>query len=87
MSNKSIKRTDKEFCHAVLQFRDLLLSGREAYAKGRAYDAVELQNKAITLGSKALPRFEEHSLVKAHALVKLGLAYSAICTDFATGEE
>lgn len=87
MAPKSSKRAEKEFRRNAMQFRDLLLDGRELYAKGRAHAAVDLQKKALDLGTKVLPRFEENSLVKAHVLVELGLAYSAICTDFATGKE
>lgn len=66
------------------QFRSLLLTAREDYAKGRSYDAVNLQRQALELGQEVFPRFDDHSLVKAHALVELGLATSAIMTDFAS---
>jgi hypothetical protein len=64
------------------QFRQLLTDGRKKYASGRSFDAVEKFEKALALGTTNLPRFNENSLVKAHALVELGLACSAVCTDF-----
>lgn len=69
------------------QFCQMLLHARKEYSKGRSYEAVELQNEAIQFGEENLPRFNENSLVKAHALVDMGLAKSAIMSDFATGEE
>ena len=76
----------RDFHATAHEFRELLLKGREEYAKGRSYAAVELQNEALKLGSEKLPRFED-SLTKAHALIELALAKSAIQTDFATGDE
>ncbi len=67
-------------------FREMILSARKEYAKGRSYAAVELQEEAIQYGIKNLPTFEEDSLVKGHVLVELALARSAILTDFATGD-
>ncbi len=69
------------------RFRQMLLHARKEYSKGRSYEAVELQNEALQFGEENLPHFNENSLVKAHALVDLGLAKSAIMSDFATGEE
>eukprot|EP00554_Chaetoceros_debilis_P006062 CAMPEP_0194076180 /NCGR_PEP_ID=MMETSP0149-20130528/3024_1 /TAXON_ID=122233 /ORGANISM="Chaetoceros debilis, Strain MM31A-1" /LENGTH=569 /DNA_ID=CAMNT_0038756851 /DNA_START=66 /DNA_END=1775 /DNA_ORIENTATION=+ len=69
------------------QFRNILLKARKEYAKGRSYDAVEMQKEAIQLGEENLPRFNENSFVKAHALIDMGLALSAIATDFASGDE
>lgn len=69
------------------EFRALLHSARKLYAKGRAYEAVAIQDQAIALGSEKLTRFDDNSLVKAHALMELALAKSAIQTDFARGEE
>ncbi|KAL7533161.1 hypothetical protein ACHAXR_005856, partial [Thalassiosira sp. AJA248-18] len=77
----------QDFHTPIAEFRALLLSGRKEYSKGRAYDAVELQTQALTLGAAKIPRFNDDSLVKAHALMELGLAKSAIQTDFASGEE
>lgn len=71
----------------ISEFRSLLSTARETYAKGRSFDAADLQKQALSFGSKNLPRFEDSSLVKAHALLELGLATSAICTDFAQGKE
>jgi len=68
------------------QFKDLLLRARQEYAKGRSYNAVEIQTEALELGS-VMPRFNDNSFVKAHALLELALAKSAIQTDFATGDE
>ena len=42
-----------------------------------------MQKEALSFGSSNLPRFDDHSLVKAHALVELGLASSAVMTDYA----
>lgn len=69
------------------EFRTLLLMARQEYAKGRSYDAVKMQKQALSFGSAKLPRFDDNSLVKAHALVELGLASSAVMTDFAQGDE
>lgn len=78
----------REFHSNANKFRSLLVAGREKYANGRSHEAVEKQRKALELGSKILPRFEEHSLVKAHGLFELGLAAGAICTDhLAHGDE
>mmetsp|Transcript_12582 Transcript_12582/g.25146 ORF Transcript_12582/g.25146 Transcript_12582/m.25146 type:complete len:548 (-) Transcript_12582:73-1716(-) len=85
--NKSTKSSLRDLRRNSMEFRDLLLSSRKNYSKGRAYDAVDLQKKALSLGKKIFPRFEDNSVVKAHALLELGLVYSAVCTDFATGDE
>ena len=69
------------------QFRQLLLQGRKEYAKGRAYEAQDLQQQAIAYGIENLPRFNDNSMVKAHALVEIGLVRSAILTDFCTDED
>lgn len=80
-------KIDKDFSRKISEFRSLLSTARETYAKGRSFDAADLQKQALSFGSKNLPRFEDSSLVKAHALLELGLATSAICTDFAQGKE
>lgn len=46
------------------EFRELLLSGRREYAKGRSYEAVALQTRAIEFGDELLPGFDQDSLVK-----------------------
>jgi len=81
------RRAKHRAAGATDEFRDLLHSARKLYAKGRAYEAVDKQNQAIALGSEKLTRFDNNSLVKAHALMELALAKSAIQTDFARGEE
>ena len=86
--NKSTKSSShRDVRRNAIEFRDLLLSARKNYSKGRAYDAVILQKQALALGKKIFPRFEENSIVKAHTLLELGLAYSAVMTDFASGDE
>jgi len=86
--NKSTKSSShRDIRRNANEFRDLLLSARKNYSKGRAYDAVILQKQALELGKKIFPRFEENSIVKAHTLLELGLAYSAVMTDFAGGDE
>ena len=87
VQDRRAKQSASQDFHATAnEFRELLLKGREEYAKGRSYAAVELQSEALKLGSEKLPRFED-SLTKAHALIELALAKSAIQTDFATGDE
>eukprot|EP00592_Proboscia_alata_P008327 CAMPEP_0194356890 /NCGR_PEP_ID=MMETSP0174-20130528/4449_1 /TAXON_ID=216777 /ORGANISM="Proboscia alata, Strain PI-D3" /LENGTH=577 /DNA_ID=CAMNT_0039126673 /DNA_START=248 /DNA_END=1981 /DNA_ORIENTATION=- len=89
------RRIKRETAQSVLssreqhvdEFRNLLLTARLEYSKGRSYDAVKLQRQALKFGSENLPRFDDNSLVKAHALLELGLALTAVCTDFAVGEE
>lgn len=49
------------------EFRGLLLSGRREYARGRSYDAVEIQTRAIEFGDEFLLGFEDDSLVKVCA--------------------
>lgn len=89
--NKGASRAKKEVAQSLHEhastFRKLLLTARQEYSKGRSYAAVESQKKALEFGAANLPRFDDHSLVKAHALVELGLALSAVMTDFARGEE
>ena len=80
MNPRQLRRESQHFC-------SLLEDGRAKYAKGRNYDAVEKLRKALAVGAKKLPRFDDNSLVKAHALLELGLACGAVCTDHATGDE
>ena len=82
-------KEEKEFRrHLAPPFRQLLLDARQAYAEGRVLHAYDLQQEALSFGSIHIPRFDENSLTKAHALVELALAMSAICKDFeTTGEE
>jgi hypothetical protein len=84
IGSKKGKTIDKELSRKISKFRS---SARQEYAKGRSFDAADLQKQVLELGSKNLPRFDEYSLVKAHALLELGLATSAICTDFVRGVE
>lgn len=87
VQDRRAKQSASQDFHTVAtEFRELLLKGREEYAKGRSYAAVEKQSEALKLGSEKIPRFGD-SLTKAHALIELALAKSAIQTDFATGEE
>ena len=66
MNPRQLRRESQHFC-------SLLEDGRAKYAKGRNYDAVEKLRKALAVGAKKLPRFDDNSLVKAHALLELGL--------------
>lgn len=88
---KDDRRIKREADHSVKEhaddFRQLLLTARQDYSKGRSYDAVKTQRQSLLFGSDKLPRFDDNSLVKAHVLVELGLALSAVMTDFAKGEE
>ena len=84
-TNQAAKKADQQFWRDAAIFRDWLKASREKYAGGRNYDAIKKLREALEFGAKHLPRFEEHSLVKAHVLLELGLASGAVCTDFETG--
>ena len=85
--NKKKKEDKKNFEIHATHFRDLLLAARKEYAKGRSISAEGIVTEALVYGSQHIPRFEDSSLTKAHALVELALFTSAICSDFAQGQE
>lgn len=84
-ARKFVAKEDQKLHRDAAVYRDVLHIARKKYAGGRNYDAVEKFREALASGAKLFPRFEEHSLVKAHVLVELGLACGAVCTDFETG--
>lgn len=84
---KAKQEAGQAICEFSPEFRDLLFAARKEYSKGRAYDAAQLLQQALVFGSDKLPRFNDNSLIKAHALVELSCFKSAVLTDFARGEE
>jgi len=70
----------------VTKFRGLLAAASEKNSEGDIILAAQLLRLAIQLGTERIPRFDNNSLCKAHAQLKLGLTSLIICTAFNTEE-